>query len=117
MTRGQFIRAIIVAVIICAGGKATYADTLFLSSFSCNLATVSDGTSATLTCNFTTNIPTTSVLNYGLDNNYGAQVLDNTLATTHVMSATGLQPYVTYFWDVQSTSADGQMVDPEGEAK
>jgi purple acid phosphatase-like protein len=95
----------------------TTIEKLVLSGYVCNMTNDPNGTTRTLTCNLTTNLPTTSMLKYGMDMNYGTQVPDNTLATSHVISATGLRLDTYYCWEVQSTSADGQMVDPEGEVK
>jgi hypothetical protein len=63
-------------------------------------------TSATIT--WTTDIPSSSQVFYGLDTTYGSNTtLDTTQLTSHSQTITGLAPSTPYHFDVQSTSFAG----------
>jgi hypothetical protein len=62
-------------------------------------------TSANVT--WTTDIPATSVVNYGTSTNYGSSVSSSTATTSHSLSLTGLTCSTTYDYQVSST-ASGQ---------
>ena len=59
-------------------------------------------TSATIT--WTTDVPSTSLVNYGTTISYGFSVLNSTLSTNHSVTLTGLSPGTRY--DFQAVSAD-----------
>lgn len=73
--------------------------------------TVSSITTNGATISWTTNIPTTSVVQYGLTNNYGLNAQSPGLSMTHQVILTTsnatLQPDTTYFIQVLSTAASG----------
>jgi hypothetical protein len=53
---------------------------------------------------WTTDLPSTSQVNYGLSSYTSSTSLDSTLVTTHSQTLTGLVPSTTYHFDVVSTS-------------
>ena len=63
-------------------------------------------TSATIT--WTTDIPSTTLVNYGLTAAYGsASTLNSALVTAHTVTLTGLNPGTTYNYDVVSVNGSG----------
>ncbi len=55
---------------------------------------------------WTTDELATSVVNYGLDTNYGSTVDSLALKTSHTLELTGLQPNTTYFYEITSADAN-----------
>jgi hypothetical protein len=67
-------------------------------------------TSTSMTISWTTNEPSTSVVNYGLTVGYGSTVTDSALVTSHTVPLTGLTASTLYNYRVQSTDAAGNNV-------
>jgi hypothetical protein len=65
------------------------------------------GTSATIT--WQTNIPSTSVVNYGLGSTFGATAESKNLTTNHsvTLSSTFLKPETIYYYEVLSAASSG----------
>ena len=61
-------------------------------------------TNSTATITWVTDEPSTSKIDYGVDNNYGSNVDDSTLATSHSLTLSGLSANTTYHY--QATSSD-----------
>jgi len=55
---------------------------------------------------WTTDELANSVVNFGLDTNYGTTVEDLALKTSHELELTGLQPSTTYFYEITSADAN-----------
>lgn len=53
---------------------------------------------------WTTDVPSTSRVNYGTTTAYGTSVYDATLTTTHAVNLAGLSGGTTYHWKVTSTA-------------
>lgn len=69
---------------------------------------VASSTSATSTViTWTTNEPSTSVVDYGLGTGYGSSATDTTLMSAHSVSLTGLSASTTYHYRVRSADAAG----------
>ena len=69
------------------------------------LATSRTSSSATIT--WTTNVPATSAVDYGLNTNYGTSVADLALLTSHATPLTGLTPFTTYHYRITSDAGGG----------
>jgi hypothetical protein len=65
-------------------------------------------TTTSATVQWTTDIPATSVVDYGLSVAYGATTTDATLVTPHSRPLVGLTPSTTYHFRVRSTDGFGQ---------
>jgi hypothetical protein len=61
-------------------------------------------TLATIT--WTTDVPATSIVNYGNTTDLGLSAYDDTMVTSHSVTLRGLQQSTVYFYEVQSTDAD-----------
>ena len=60
------------------------------------------------TISWTTDVPSTSLIRFGLDTNYGsATPVDNNLVTDHSVIVKNLDPATTYHYQVTSTTTDG----------
>jgi hypothetical protein len=69
------------------------------------LATNRTASSASIT--WTTNVPSTSTVNYGLDTTYGRSISDLALVTNHSVALTGLAPFTTYHYRLSSDAGGG----------
>ncbi|UCF08053.1 MAG: fibronectin type III domain-containing protein, partial [Thermoplasmata archaeon] len=67
----------------------------------------------TATVVWTTNEDSDSVINYGLDTDYGSTESDTTLTQDHEMILTGLTPSTTYHYMVRSSDSSGNSVESE----
>lgn len=89
-----------------AGNDAQSADLSFATATGTHTlitnvqATATSSTSVTVT--WTTNELATSKVRYGLTTDYGLEVSDSTLVTSHSVSLTGLTPGATYHYEVLS---------------
>lgn len=72
-----------------------------------NIHITSSENTATITWN--TNEPSDSQVNYGLDNNYDSNVLDNTLKTDHSVTLTGLTENQIYHYEIISQDGSGNV--------
>ena len=70
------------------------------------LITVTDNT-ATIT--WDTDEPSTSVVNYGVDNTYGTEVNDTTLVTAHSLILTGLNSSTSYHYQFKSADSSNNI--------
>ncbi|MBN1424991.1 fibronectin type III domain-containing protein [Candidatus Fermentibacteria bacterium] len=59
---------------------------------------------------WTTDVPSSSVVEYGLTTTYGTTVTDATLVTDHAVDLTGLTPGTIYHFRVKSADANGTTV-------
>ena len=78
--------------------------------------TFSNAQDTTATISWTTNVPSTSMVDYGFDFSYGSSAGSSTPVTNHVVNLTGLQPGKNYQYRVTSAAngyADGSK---EGDA-
>jgi hypothetical protein len=95
------------------GGTAISADFTFLTTGSSPTApvissvAVADITATSARITWTTNLPATSVVRYGLTTGYGSTASDPTFKTSHQIILTGLQSGPTYNYQVESVTADG----------
>jgi hypothetical protein len=63
-------------------------------------------TSSSATINWTTDVPSSGMVNYGTTTGYGStSALNSTLSTTHSMTLSGLTPSTTYNFDVVSAAS------------
>ncbi len=70
--------------------------------------TPSDVTTNSVLISWTTSLPATSQVDYGLDDTYGNSTnLDNNLVTNHSVSVYGLTPNTGYHYQVESTTPAG----------
>jgi hypothetical protein len=70
--------------------------------------TPSDLTASSVLISWTTNLPATSQVDYGLDGTYGSySTLDNTLVTNHSVTLTNLTSNTGYHYQVESTTPSG----------
>jgi hypothetical protein len=69
--------------------------------------TSSNLTTTAATISWTTDMPSTSLVNFGTTTNYGISVLDSTLAKAHSVMLTGLAPGTRYVFQVVSASPGG----------
>ncbi len=67
-------------------------------------------TSTSFTVSWTTNEPSTSVVNYGTTGAYGSTTTQTPLVTTHLVQITGLTASTLYHFRVQSVDAAGNTV-------
>ncbi len=67
-------------------------------------------TSTSFTVSWTTNEPSTSVVNYGTTGAYGSTTTQTPLVTTHAVPITGLTASTLYHFRVQSVDAAGNTV-------
>ncbi len=65
-----------------------------------------NSTSATIT--WTTDQKSDSVVEYGLDTNYGTSVTNSSPIYVHSVTLSGLSPYTTYYYRVKSKNANNQ---------
>jgi hypothetical protein len=63
---------------------------------------------ASVTIQWTTNTPTDSRVEYGLDTSYGSTVSDASAVTAHALTVDGLQPGRIYHFRVHSKDASGK---------
>lgn len=90
-----------------AGNETVSADLSFTTSAGAKTlitnvkATVVDTTTVTIT--WTTNEAATSKVRYGTTTDYGLEVADATLVTSHSVTLTGLTPNTVYHYEVLST--------------
>jgi hypothetical protein len=56
---------------------------------------------------WTTNVPATSAVDYGVDTTYGTSVADLALVTSHSVPLTGLTPLTTYHYRLTSDAGGG----------
>ncbi len=69
---------------------------------------VSGITTTTATITWTTDQPSSALVNYGTTTGYGSSsALNSTLSTTQSVTLTGLSPGITYDFDVVSANANG----------
>lgn len=66
-------------------------------------------TDTTATITWLTDEPATSIINYGTTTALGSTVSDSTLTTTHSITLTGLTASTTYYFEVQSADAAGNL--------
>jgi glucose/arabinose dehydrogenase len=66
-------------------------------------------TSSSVTITWTTNVPASSQVDYGLDVTYGTSAADPTLVTTHAIPSGGLSPSTTYHYQVTSQDDQGHL--------
>jgi hypothetical protein len=64
--------------------------------------------SATIT--WTTDVPATSVVNYGETTALGLTASDSTLLSSHSIALSSLSQHTTYYYEVQSTDGEGNTV-------
>lgn len=90
-----------------AGNTATSSDLAFTTSAAAATVItnvqVTKNSSTSVTVTWTTNEPATSKVRYGLSTNYGSEVSDLTLKTSHSLTIIGLTPNTTYHYEVIST--------------
>jgi len=68
----------------------------------------SDLTASSVIISWTTSLPATSRVDYGLDDTYGsAATLDSNLVTNHAVTLSGLEPNTGYHYQVESTDPGG----------
>lgn len=77
--------------------------------------TVSDITDSSATISWTTDVPSTSAVDYGLDFNYGASSSDSQLTTNHVVHISNLQSSSNYQYRVVSTASGYASCAKEGD--
>ena len=95
------------------GQTTTSPDGTFTTPSASGNPPVISGLGATTTANgatisWTTDEPSSSVVNYGLTSSYGSNINDPTLVTSHVKAIAALTPGTTYHYYVASTNAAGQ---------
>ena len=66
------------------------------------------------TITWTTNEPSDSNVEYGLDTSYGSSVYDGALVKIHSVTLTGLQPGTTYYYKATSTDNAGNSASEAG---
>ena len=68
-------------------------------------------TTTSATISWTTDVPSTSQVNYGTTSSYGSSsVLDSTVTTSHAVTLTGLAPGTRYVYQLVSASANGTSI-------
>lgn len=73
-------------------------------------AVVASSTGATSTViTWSTNEPSTSIVNYGLATSYGSSSTDTAMVTSHTRTLTGLSATTTYHFQVRSADAAGNI--------
>ncbi|MEE9328382.1 MAG: LamG-like jellyroll fold domain-containing protein, partial [Cocleimonas sp.] len=66
-------------------------------------------TDSTATLSWTTDEPSNSVVDYGLNNNYGINVNDSIQTTTHSLILTGLNSNTLYHYQIKSSDSNGNV--------
>ena len=93
-----------------ANGSSTSGDYTFTTSSGvpviANVQT-SNITNNSATITWTTNIASSSTVNYGLTSSYGSQRTDSSQVTSHSITLTGLSAKTTYHYQCVSTNAYG----------
>lgn len=71
---------------------------------------VTKKTTTTATITWTTNVPTTGVINYGLTTSLVGTTVDNSLTTTHTAVLSGLNKASKYYYKITATNSSGLTV-------
>lgn len=97
--------AVLLALLLFAVPIASTASPLLISEVSAQNVL---NTQSTIT--WTTDVPATSVVNYGNTTDLGLSAYDSTMVTSHSVTLHDLKPNNVYYYEVQSTDSDSNTI-------